>query len=134
MSVTGVSATSTNGGAVALSATVVTYTPATNFVGQDLFTFTVSDTQGGESTATVFVTVRSEHELSLNCIGEPAVTPDGVKVRFAGIPAYSYTVERSTDLTNWTALGAVTVPDGGIAEFTDTNPPASQTYYRTAQP
>ena len=55
-------------------------------------------------------------------------------VRFAGIPGYTYTIERSTDLTTWTSVGTYTVPEKGIAEFTDPTPTADQTFYRTAQP
>src|SRR5262249_16006093 len=38
---TDVSATSTNGGTVTVSDGLVTYTPTTNFIGADLFTYTV---------------------------------------------------------------------------------------------
>jgi hypothetical protein len=67
-------------------------------------------------------------------IGQPTATPDGLKLRFAGIPGNTYTVERSTDLSTWTAIGTYTVPEKGIAEFTDASPPLDQPFYRTAQP
>ncbi len=38
---------------------VLTYTPPAGFVGQDTFTYTVSDGHGGEATATVSVTVEA---------------------------------------------------------------------------
>ncbi|MFO0796476.1 MAG: tandem-95 repeat protein [Gemmataceae bacterium] len=44
-------------GVVALSAGVVTYTPAADYFGSDGFTYTVSDGHGGTSTAAVVVTV-----------------------------------------------------------------------------
>jgi len=50
----------TNGtyGAVAINSGVsVTYTPNTNYTGADSFTYTISDGQGGDDTATVSVTI-----------------------------------------------------------------------------
>jgi hypothetical protein len=55
-----------------------------------------------------------------------------VKVRFAGIPGLTYTVERSTDQVTWTTVGNFTAPESGIAEFTDSAPPPAPYYYRTA--
>ena len=46
-----------NGTAVLNGDGTVTYTPDANFAGTDTFTYTVSDGQGGESTATVTMTV-----------------------------------------------------------------------------
>src|SRR5439155_10048019 len=134
LSISDVSPNSTNGGTVTLSSTNIIYTPATNFIGIDMFTYTVEDDSGGTATASVVVKVLSPTEASLNLVGQPTAYPDGVKVRFAGVPGYTYTVERSTDLANWTTLGTYTVPEKGIAEFTDPTPPADQPYYRTAQP
>ncbi len=99
-----------------------------------MFTYTVEDDSGGTATASVVVKVLSQTEASLNLVGQPAASPDGMKVRFAGVPGYTYTVERSTDLTTWTTVGTYTVPEKGISEFTDSTPPADQPFYRTAQP
>src|SRR5207245_7251817 len=105
LSISDVSPNSTNGGTVTLSSTNIIYTPATNFIGIDMFTYTVEDDSGGTATASVVVKVLSQTEASLNLVGQPTASPDGMKVRFAGVPGYSYTVERSTDLANWTTLG-----------------------------
>ena len=50
--------TATNG-TVTLGGTTISYTPKVGFIGQDTFTYTVSDGQGGVATATVTVTVQS---------------------------------------------------------------------------
>ena len=47
LTVSAVSPTSTNGGSVILDAGLVTYIPATNFIGADRFSYTVSDGRGG---------------------------------------------------------------------------------------
>jgi len=129
-----VSPNSTNGATVTLSSTNVTYTPAANFTGIDLITYTIEDDWGGTATASVVVKVLSPTEASLNLFGPPAISPDGTKMRFAGIPGRTYTVERSTDLVTWTAIGAYTAPGTGTTEFTDSSPVEGQSYYRTAQP
>ncbi|TAK99169.1 MAG: DUF5011 domain-containing protein, partial [Verrucomicrobia bacterium] len=132
LTIIAVSTNSAQGGTVVLGGTSITYLSATNFVGTDTFTYTVGDGHGGIATATVTVQVTSESDPSLNRIG--GITMDGnghVHVRFAGIPGYTYTMERSTDLTNWASIGTFTVGDDGIADFEDANPPVSQAFYRT---
>jgi len=61
LSVTGVNAASTNGGSVVLSGNYVFYTPATNFVGKDQFTYTLGDSEGTQTQGAVNLNV-----LSLN--------------------------------------------------------------------
>ena len=48
-----------NGTAVVASASSTTYTPNTGFVGNDSYTYTISDGKGGTATATVAVTVNA---------------------------------------------------------------------------
>jgi len=62
LSVTAVDATSANGGTVSLVGTTITYTPASNFNGDDTFGYTISDEDGATDTATVTVTVTSVND------------------------------------------------------------------------
>jgi hypothetical protein len=128
-----VSATSTNGGTVTLSDGLVTYTPATNFIGADLFTYVVND-GSTSATGSVQVVVVDTGTLALNSIGSVVVGPDGAHARFAGIPGFTYTIERSTDGTDWTAVGSAVVPADGLFEFLDSNPPSGSVFYRTTVP
>ncbi|HEY6984944.1 MAG TPA: Ig-like domain-containing protein, partial [Rhodanobacteraceae bacterium] len=57
LTITAVSAPA-HGTAIAAGANV-DYTPATNYLGDDAFTYTISDGHGGSATATVHVTVGS---------------------------------------------------------------------------
>jgi len=132
LSVAAMSGTSTNGGAVAVVGTNVIYTPIINHVGRDVFTYTVSDGRGGTATAAVFVTVRSEHDPSLNKISRITVTSRGVVLQLVGIPGRVYRIERSTDLESWVEIAVVTAPPSGSFEFTDLNPSSPQAFYRTA--
>jgi hypothetical protein len=132
-SLAGVSANSTNGGTVTLSNGLVTYTPSTNFIGADLFTYTVND---GFTTATgsVHVVVADTGTLAPNRIGSIVLGPEGAHARFAGIPGFTYTIERSTDGADWTAVGSVVVPANGLFEFLDSTPPSGSVFYRTTVP
>jgi hypothetical protein len=129
----GVSANSTNGGTVTVSGGLVTYTPPTNFIGADLFTYTITD---GSSSATgsVQVVVADTGTLAPNRIGVVIMGTDGAHARFAGIPGFTYSIERSTDGTNWTAIGTAVVPPNGLLEIVDTDPPSGSVFYRTTVP
>ncbi|WP_404786142.1 cadherin-like domain-containing protein [Altericista sp. CCNU0014] len=70
-----------------------TYTPANNFNGPDSFTYTMSDGNGGNSTATVNITV--------NSINDPAT--------ISGTPTASVTEDASNPTL--TATGTLTVND-----------------------
>ena len=55
-------------------------------------------------------------------------------VRFAGIPGFTYTLERTPTLSPaaWQAIGGpITVPANGIAEYPDTTAPEGAAFYRT---
>ncbi|PQJ75196.1 Ig-like domain-containing protein [Polaribacter gangjinensis] len=52
-------ALSAQGFPVSNTASLLSYTPATGFIGQDSFTYTLEDANGGQATATVFITVEA---------------------------------------------------------------------------
>jgi outer membrane protein OmpA-like peptidoglycan-associated protein len=53
-------------GTVTFTATGVTYTPRTDFLGTDTFSYTISDGKGGTSTATVTVTVADQAPVAVD--------------------------------------------------------------------
>ena len=61
LTITAVGATN-NGGTAVNNTTDITYTPATNFFGTEVFTYTIGDGNGGFDTATVTVTVLSQND------------------------------------------------------------------------
>jgi len=78
LTVTAYDTTSANGGTVTMNADgSFTYTPATNFSGDDSFTYTISDGDGDTDTTTVALTVNPVND-----------TPTGVTIR---IEAEDYT-------------------------------------------
>jgi trimeric autotransporter adhesin len=135
LSISAVSATSTQGGSVTLGAGSVSYTPPLNFTGLDTFTLTIIDGQGGSVVGTVTVNVTSGTAVGGNQASQITLQPGGaVSVLFFGIPGQSYQIQRSPDLTNWTFLQNVTAAADGTISFTDPNPPPGAGFYRTVVP
>ncbi len=75
LSVTSVSTTSNGTAAITDDGTTVTYTPNANFHGSDLFTYVVSDGNGGMDTGTVNVTIEDVDPPSQP--GPPEVSSTG---------------------------------------------------------
>lgn len=126
---TGIVGNSTNNVSVTNNATYVLY-PSNASNVTDRFSYTISDGQGGVSTGLVSVAV------STNVVGQAiAITnaPGSVTATFAGIPTYSYIVQRATDV-NFTAsvtnLVTTNAPAAGLFKWTDANPPVPTAYYR----
>ena len=136
LSVTAVSATSTNGGTVGLSAGVVTYTPVAGYSGADQFTYTLTDSLGASVSGTVNVTVTAPSNTSLNTIGVSGPGVGGaITIQFAGIPNQTYDIQASEDLVTWAVIGSATAGSNGLFQFIDTdaiNHP--QRFYRTLVP
>jgi hypothetical protein len=131
LTVVSVSATSTNGGSVALAGSSVTYTPVTGFTGVDRFSYTISDGRGGSATAAVEVFVANGSLPSPNLVSITPV-PGGYRIRFAGIPGNSYDIQRATSVLGpWPTLATIVAPLHGIIEYTDNSPPPGSAYYRT---
>jgi hypothetical protein len=133
LSVTGVSASSTNGGTVSLSGGTLTYTPAANFSGADSFTYIAADSYSGTSTGTVNVTVYSSANQPERVVSLESLANGNKKITFAGIPGYSYLVQASTNLAVWVSISTNTAAGNGLFNYTDnsaTNYPAR--YYRSS--
>jgi len=128
-----ISATSTNGATITQSATAVTYTPMPNFVGEDRFNYTVSDGRGGITTATIIVEVSSADALTPNITGS-SMAAGVFSVRFAGIPGFTYHIERTATLSPaaWAELGSIVAPEDGQVQYDDTAPLSDSVFYRTA--
>jgi hypothetical protein len=139
LAIVGVSATSTNGGTNVLGPSTITYYPMPNFVGQDEFTFTLSDGRGGFLTNTVDVTVAA-NAGTLNLVHPPQVVGDNFEAGFAGIPGWTYTVEWKELVTDpWQKLTNCTAPSAGaqmgiITVCQPAGPGVPTRFYRTVYP
>ena len=93
LSVTAVSATSTNGGAVVLSGGTITYTPAA--LGLDRFSYTLSDGNGGAAIGyvNIITSVTGTNSIATIGVGNPTT------LTASGVPNYYYILQRATNLT-----------------------------------
>jgi len=124
LSVTAVSANSSNGSTLNLSGDNIIYTPAA--IGPDKFTYSLSDGHGGTAIGTVTVT-------GTNGLGgrasRIAFTNGLASMTFTAISGYQYHVQVSTNLINWNDALITNVPAGGFFQFSD-NGALQAAYYR----
>jgi autotransporter-associated beta strand protein len=118
---------STNGVSLVISGAYVLYSN-TNLV-DDQFTYTVSDPYGATASGVVALTAGSTAGVggqvnSFNANGGSA------SMTFAGIPGYSYNVQRSTDMSVWTTIWTTNAPTDGVFDFTDNSAPQPDAFYR----
>ena len=124
--------TTTNGVSLVQSNGWIYYTNAPNVADQ--ISYSLNDGHGGTNTGYVNIAV----SFALVTGQTTGITvPDGnaAVVSFAGIPGYTYQVQRSTNLTDWVTISTTNAPAGGLFNYTDTfgdlggNAPTSA-YYR----
>ena len=103
-----VAASALNGAVVINADGTLTYTPAQHYSGADTITYTVSDSQGGTSTASVAVTVAAANDA-------PTAAP---------LPARS---DAEGETVSFNAAASFTDPDGDTLTFSATGLPAGLT-------
>ncbi len=134
--------TSTNGVTVTTNATHILYTNPNNV--EDEFTYTVRDFGPAYRAGDTVRTATGKLRLTLNAptgtngnAVNISFTNSVVGMRFAGIPGYTYDLQRATNLTPpvaWSTLHTTNCPPLGLFDFIDLTPPVGAAYYRTAQP
>ena len=133
LTVAGVSPTSTAGGTVTLSGSVIYYTPTVDFTGSDGFTYTLNDARGGTTTGFVTLSVGPVSGLSLNLasVGLQAGQP---RITFFGIPGFTYYIQTAPDVGGpWTTAGPLQADSKGRIIFLDAEDPLPpQRFYRTS--
>jgi len=61
--------------------------------------------------------------------------PTGIRLRFSGLPARGYKIERAHAVIGpWSTLNVQTAPASGTFEYVDINLPAAATFYRASEP
>lgn len=135
LSVTGVSASSSQGGLVTLSAGWVFYTPpgGLNDLTQDSFTYTISNGLGSDS-GTAFLIVPAPANNQAGNLTEVGDNPGGGKVpRFACVPGRTYQIYAKSELTDpWPQSPTMTaVADSlGRLSVTDLEATGPSRFYR----
>ncbi|HEY3762807.1 MAG TPA: Ig-like domain-containing protein [Verrucomicrobiae bacterium] len=132
LSITGVSGASTNGGSVSLNSNFVDYTPATNYVGNDQFSYTLTDSHNSQAVGTVHVNVVALSTPPSNHVSVSIVST-GRLILFNGAPNQSETVEYANALTGpWFYLSpGITAGASGIIEYEDLTAPAPPARFYT---
>lgn len=118
--------TSTNGIPLYTNATYILYTNVANVADQ--FTYTLKDSYGDTTTGTVNILLGPAGVGQIQTIN---LTSSTALLQFVGVPNYSYSVERSTNLLDWEAIFTTNAPatPWQFADNLGPNPPP-QAYYR----
>ena len=122
--------TSTNAGILADANYI--YVPSNS--GAEQFTYRARDDYGGTNTGTVTININS----NVFGQGKPNISTTGGNptLTFAGIPGYSYSVQRADDLNftvNVVTILTTNAPVGGVFQYTDQNNgplPSPTAFYR----
>jgi hypothetical protein len=140
--VSAVDAASTNGAAIVLSGSTITYTPVIDFAGQDRFNYRISD-GCKEATGTVVVNVGTGPGVAPSVVYGPAIEGGSFVVRFSGVPGYEYTIEYASAPDGpWLKAVNLTAPTDnsqgfGIGVFQFSEPWSNgitERFYRTVFP
>jgi hypothetical protein len=128
----------TNNVGLVQNGAIVTFTPDPSFVGADAFNYTVSDNQGGATTATIYITVSPLLAPGLSA----ALQAGGNNVLLSGAggaPFGGFHVLGSTNLTipiaNWDVVAPGTFNAGGQFNVTNAIVPGTPVrFYRIQVP
>lgn len=132
MTVTGVSPKSDQNAPVFLSKDSVLYIARQGILGNDRFTYTVTNDLHMNATGRVDVLVAAGELPSL---GQCAIVPttNGYRLRFGGVPGRACEWQRSPDMMNWDVLSTGVTPAHGIFIYVETNGTANGYFYRAVQ-
>jgi hypothetical protein len=120
---------SDRGGAVVITNAAIRYQAPAGFVGQDGFSYVVSDGRGGSSTGRVAVTVFPGQLPAQNHL-LAATTGSVLVLRFSGVPGGTNYLDRSTDLKVWHRVCTNVAPLHGITEVTEPFRLGAGNFYR----
>jgi hypothetical protein len=132
----------TNNATVLISGGSIYYLPSDtdpNRNAADQLDYVISDNYAG---GTVTNQIRIQTDIAAKAV--PAMLTrlslgtNGVLLTFTGSPTATYQVQRTTNLaagpSGWLQVGSATTDSNGAAQFTDSNPPAGQGFYRLLAP
>ena len=120
-----IDATSANGVSLTRTNGTIYYNGA--LAANDSFHYTAASVTGN-CAATALVTVVAVTNIAPTAVSIANETP---LLNFAVIPSFSYTVQRSTNLTTWEDLLTTNAPAGtGLFEYEDLSAPQPAAFYR----
>jgi VCBS repeat-containing protein len=104
------------------------YTPATNYFGNDSFTYRAWDGTSNSAVTTVQLVTRLTTPLKIVSCG---FVSNGFNLRLQGPSPAAYTILGSSNNIDWRAIGSRGALTGS-AEYTDTNASRTRVYYYNA--
>jgi hypothetical protein len=121
---------------VALGGGGIIYTPPAGFEGNDVFSITVRDSLGAETTGLANVIVGQSANSGTAAANPPQIELAGgtVILRFRAIPGFPYVIQRSVDLVVWQTIHTGNAGPTGLLEHIDETPPVPNAYYRLNTP
>jgi len=124
--ISSVAPTSTQGGTVTLGASSITYLPPTNYLGNDSFTYTLSDGRGGLTPASIQVLVSDPNVPTLNIVSL-TIGSKGVTIVAQGVRRSTYKVQATDSLAQPFVDISGTLPSDttGRITFVDARTPAA---------
>lgn len=125
---------STNGATITTDGTFISYTPANHRA--ESFAYTVRDNRAyrpGDTVRTGQALIQISVMPTEGSVQGLAFSAGGVTVNFAGIPGYTYVIQRSpTGLQgSWLDLLTTNAPPNGLFDFLDASPLNPTGFYRT---
>lgn len=131
-----VDARSSAGGRLVREGPWILYFPPEDFGGSDGFSYRIADGFGLQGVGSVTVAVEpTDVSQPAPIIGHQMLPNGHFAIRFLGIAAFTYRIEASRDLRNWSPLGSVTADSVGRYGVED--PAAGEweaRYYRSLWP
>ena len=135
ITLSGISASSANGGAVVTNNGWIFYTPAPGFTNTDTFTYLATDGWSAPVAGTVTVDITPDTDPSRN-LNITSLGNGSVAIGGQGIPGRTYIIQYTTNAlptTDWFSLGSVTADSSGAFVLVDTNV-SGQQFYRAIYP
>lgn len=133
--VAGVNLTSTNGVALTTNATSITYSNRASVTDQ--FSYVINDGHGGSVTGVVNV-VNLGSTSAAQFSSTPSADGNTVQLNFSATPGWTYYLERSTNLFDWSTIWTNVAPPSGtfdyLDDFHDLGAPVSPAFYRLRWP
>ena len=136
LTIIAVSQLSTNGGTAALVyGTNITYLPKPDYVGNDLLTYTLSDSYTNVNVP-IYISVLSYSALTNSIVGITNLGGGTVTITSAGIPGRTYWMLASTNLLtpllSWTTLSTNVADTNGLWQCKDPGATNAAGFYLTA--
>ena len=135
-SLVGVDSPTAQGATLAFNASYILYTPGANGNVSDSITYNLSDGTA-VTDGTIDITMQGASTSQSQNIVAYALEEGHPAITFAGIPTYSYLVQRTPSLSSpeWQTVWTTNAPTAGLFKFVDVSlETIDSVYYRTATP